>query len=92
MCTQVIKTKDRSSMADLRTYPAALKTVVDPRTGYDLMVIGETLSSQIHRADNLTIKVHTEVQRPLLRGHLRTVGPPEARIRLLLQPRKRVIR
>ena len=79
-------------MADLRTYPATLKTVVDPRSGYDLMVIGKILRPQIHRTNDFTAKVHAEVQRPLLRRHLRTVRPPETRVRLLLQPRERVLR
>lgn len=92
MSPQVIKTKDRSGVADLRTYPAALKTVVDPRSGYDLMVIGKILRPQIHRTNDFTAKVHTEVQRPFFRGHLRTVRPPKTRIRLLLQPRERVLR
>lgn len=92
MRTQVIKAEDRNGVADLRTNTAALVAVVDPRSGYDLMVIGETLSSQIHRADNLTIKVHAKIERPFFRGHLRAVRPPEARVRLLLQPRERVLR
>ena len=92
MAPQVIKTEDRSGMANLRPYSAALKAVVDPRSGYDLMVIGKTLRPQIHRADDLTIKMHSEVERPFFRGHLRAVRPPEARVRLLFQPGERVLR
>lgn len=62
MRTQVIKAEDRNGVTDLRTNTAALKAVVDPRSGYNLMLPGEILRPQIHRANNLTIKVHAEVQ------------------------------
>lgn len=92
MRTQVIKAEDRNGVADLRTNTAALKPMVDPRSGYNLMLLGEILCPQIHRADNLAIKVHAKIERPFFRGHLCAMRPPEARVRLLLQPREGVPR
>ncbi len=43
MRTQVIKAEDRNGVADLRTNTATLKAVVDPRSRYNLMLLGEIL-------------------------------------------------
>ena len=56
----MLKAEDRSSMANLRANAASLEAAVDPRPGFNLMVVGEILRPQIYRTNDLTIEVDTD--------------------------------